>query len=372
MSKIVLTDLTVKSLKAEKRTDFWDAKLPSFGIRVGPRSKTFIVKIGNSRRTIGTYPAISLQDARRAAQIEKVTPTAPLASSPTTFQDAYDLFTVMHIRRKKNTTQDNYKGYLNRNFLKPFSQKTLDEITNRDIITITDKLTPSNQAYALSVIRIFWNFCRRRQLTKNNPVDTVRVQQSPSRDRVLSDDELKAIWKTTEEPTTYHYIVRMLLLTGQRRGEIVALQKTWIKANEIVFPKEITKNGKEHTIPLGSLSLAILTSTTTMGPTQKLLFPAKSSGNLQTSFNGWSKSKLVLDKKLGNNFTPWTLHDLRRTFATNMAKLGVRLEVTEKLLNHISGSLGGIVAVYQKHNFQKEMTEAVELWEKRLIEIVGQ
>ena len=82
------------------------------------------------------------------------------------------------------------------------------------------------------------------------------------------------------------------------------------------------------------------------------------------------KSKLALDKKLGPDFQPWTLHDCRRTFATNMAKLGVRLEVTEKLLNHVSGSTGGIVGVYMKYNFESEMRDAVVRWETKLSQIV--
>ena len=100
-----------------------------------------------------------------------------------------------------------------------------------------------------------------------------------------------------------------------------------------------------------------------------LLFPAR--GSDSNPFSGWSKSKLALDKKLGADFKPWTLHDLRRTFASNMAKLGVRIEVTEKLLNHVSGSLAGIVGVYQRHDFKDEMHQAMILWEQRLSLIVG-
>ena len=81
------------------------------------------------------------------------------------------------------------------------------------------------------------------------------------------------------------------------------------------------------------------------------------------------KIKLALDKKLGPDFEPWTLHDCRRTFATNMAKLGVRLEVTEKLLNHVSGSTGGIVGVYMKYNFESEMRDAISRWETKLLQI---
>ena len=96
-----------------------------------------------------------------------------------------------------------------------------------------------------------------------------------------------------------------------------------------------------------------------------LLFPAR--GYTDKPFTGFGVSKLALDACGVKNFTH---HDLRRTFATNMAKLGVRLEVTEKLLNHVSGSLGGIVGIYQRHDFQAEMRDAIEKWETHLTRIV--
>ena len=366
MPKMLLTELSIKNLKAEARTDWWDTKLPSFGLRVGPRNKTFIVKVGNSRRTIGSYPSISLQDARRAAQIQKIAlPPAPSSISPT-FQEAYRLFLAIHVDAKKRTTQENYKGHFDRHFLKPFGDKRLDDISYRDITSITDKLTPSNRAYALAVIRIFWNFCRRRQLTTNNPTNSVQVRPSPARDRVLSDTEFKCVWLATEEATTFNIIVRLLMLTGQRRGEIAALQTSWIQDDEITLPKEITKNGNEHSFPITKSATSILARhTTKSGP----LFSAK--GKPNDFFSGWSKSKLALDKKLGDDFVPWTLHDLRRTYATNLAKLGTPIHITEKLLNHISGTFAGITGVYQRHSYKDEMKSAVELWERRLAEIIA-
>jgi integrase len=87
-------------------------------------------------------------------------------------------------------------------------------------------------------------------------------------------------------------------------------------------------------------------------------------GKPTTSFNGWPKGKAAFDKKCG--ISRWTLHDLRRTFASNLAALGIALPTIEKLLNHVSGSFGGIVAIYQRHNWMPEMRAAIEAWERRL------
>ena len=102
------------------------------------------------------------------------------------------------------------------------------------------------------------------------------------------------------------------------------------------------------------------------------LFPAsraKARGKLTTSFNGWSKSKETFDK--GCEISPWTLHDLRRTFATNLAALGTPIHVTEKLLNHVSGTTGGLVGIYQRHAYADEMRTAMLTWEKRLSAIIA-
>jgi integrase len=156
--------------------------------------------------------------------------------------------------------------------------------------------------------------------------------------------------------------VQLLILTGQRAGEIAALRWEWIGEDTLTFPAEITKNGRATTTPTGTVTRQIIAEVPRLGV---LLFPAR--GYTDKPFRGFGTSKLSLDKCGVEAFTH---HDLRRTFATNMAKLGVRLEVTEKLLNHVSGSLGGIVGVYQRHDFKDEMREAVTKWEAHLLTLL--
>jgi integrase len=181
--------------------------------------------------------------------------------------------------------------------------------------------------------------------------------------RVLSEAELRAIWNACE--ATFGTIVRLLILTGQRRGEIAALQPSFISDDAVTLPARLCKNNREHTFPIGPMTRTLLAPVIITTETA-LLFPAR--GKPTMPFNGWGKCKAQLDKKSG--VANWTLHDLRRTFATQLAALGTPIHVTERLLNHISGTQSGIVAVYQRHTYMDEMRAAVMAWEARLADIV--
>ncbi len=138
------------------------------------------------------------------------------------------------------------------------------------------------------------------------------------------------------------------------------MRTDYVTDNQICLPSEITKNGRAHSFPIGASAAAILSSNITASTTS--IFPAK--GKHDQPFNGWSKAKAQLDQKA--QIAPWTLHDLRRSYATGLQRLGVKLEVIEALLNHVSGTRAGIIGVYQRHHYQDEMREAVERWESHL------
>jgi len=164
------------------------------------------------------------------------------------------------------------------------------------------------------------------------------------------------------DASAFAKIVQLLLLTGQRRGEIAALRSTFVDKEQqlITLPPELTKNKHQHTFPYGAMSAPLLEGA-------GLLFPAR--GYEDRPFIGWSKCKAAFDRGCG--VLNWTLHDLRRTFATNLAALGVPIQVTEKLLTHISGATGGIVAIYQRHAYMEEMRAAIEAWETKLARLVA-
>ena len=193
------------------------------------------------------------------------------------------------------------------------------------------------------------------------------------RERVLTDAELaNVLSQARKTPYPFGAIVELLIFTGQRRGEIAALRWDWIddKARTITLPSSITKNRRPHTFPYGAMAAAVIG---TIPPLGDYLFPASRSnvaGRSTTIFNGWGKPKAALDKL--SPIAPWTLHDLRRTFATNLAAIGTPIHVTEKLLNHISGTVSGVAAIYNRHAYMNEMRNAIEALERRLSLIAAQ
>jgi integrase len=150
----------------------------------------------------------------------------------------------------------------------------------------------------------------------------------------------------------YGSIIQLLILTGQRRGEIASLRRSWIEGDLIATPTGFTKHKREHRLPLSPMAQQVIGDP----PEQDdLLFPAR--GVEARPFNGWGKSKERFDKTL--QVSPYTLHDLRRTFSSNLARNGTPIHVTEKLLNHVSGTLSGVAAVYNRYSYLTEMRDAV-------------
>ena len=178
MPKLLLTDISIRALKSETRVDYWDTKTPGFGIRVGPRGKTFILKQGGTRRTVGSYPAVGLQEARKQAFILKGK-GAPTASSKITFEAAYEKFKVEHIARKKERTQRDYQRVLDRYLVPEFTGTLLVKITYEAITEITDELadTPSEQAHVLAVARTFFKWCARppRRYIPHSPLEGLQL-----------------------------------------------------------------------------------------------------------------------------------------------------------------------------------------------------
>jgi integrase len=355
-----LTDLSVRNLPEGLHLD---ARLPSFGIRVGKKRRTWIVIRGKNRTKIslGHYPAMSLADARKRAMAELSKPAA--SSEPAavpSYAEALAEFNMLHVAnlRPRSAYQ------LSRNLTRHFQWvMPLDQITHQDVLTALDRIVARSQrSHALKDVRTFFNWCVPRYL-KSSPCIGIKKPAQKARDRVLADDELCRVWNRAREiGYPYGTIVQLLILTGQRLGEIAGLRWEWIDEGIVTFPSEITKNGRASRIPLGTMARRIVERT----PRHSLLlFPAR--GHATRPFNGFGASKVSLDKCGVENFTH---HDLRRTFATNMARLGVRLEVTEKMLNHVSGSMGGIVGVYQRHEFMEEMGEAISRYETWLSNVL--
>jgi integrase len=193
-----------------------------------------------------------------------------------------------------------------------------------------------------------------KDLLVENPFAGIKLDAVASRERVLSDQELVAIWGATKGPGVYNAIVRLLILTGQRREEVAAMTWDELAPNLSIWtiPASRAKNGVAHIVPLSPQASAVLQRAPRLAD---LVFRGRAG-----VFNGFSKAKTNLDDASG--VTGWRLHDLRRTVATGLQRLGVRLEVTEAVLNHVSGSRAGIVGIYQRHHWADEKRAALAGW----------
>lgn len=385
MSPRQLTELVVRNASPPESGQYviWDKSLPGFGLRVsqgGTRSYVVMFYEGPRKRrvTIGKYPALGLGEARAEAKrilagvMLGTAPEMPSMAAPVLhFTAALDAFVETHCRRNnREATARETERLLRRHFEPKFGRMALGDITPQKISGLIDQLlhTPGEANHAFSAIRKFFNWARERHHVDRSPCEGMRLPTKPRvRERVLEYEEIAKIFAAaTADPYPYGAIVQLLLLTAQRRQEIVGLR--WsdvdLDANVISIPAERNKSGRAHTVPIGAIARQILENLPRLGD---LVFPAR--GRSETSFSGFSKAKRTFDVACG--VTDWTLHDLRRTAATNMAGLGVPPHVVERILNHSTGTISGVAAIYNRFQYMDEMREALKMWEAQVREIAG-
>jgi len=380
--KTLLTEITLRALKAPTngQVTYLDSStsLPGFGVRVSPGgAKAFTLVHGprRQRETIGRYPTISLAQARAAAKLILAEyALGKIRPQTITWDDAKKRFLAECERKNRPRTVSDYTRLLNRHFA--FGPTKLVDITPHELNRRIDKLAnrPAEQHHAFVALKIFFNWAHAKHYVDNSPCTRMALRsRTKPRERVLTDPELAAIYRTAlDRDDVFASIIALLVLTGQRRGEVAALRWQWIDDVEctINLPFSITKNKRAHTLPYGDATAAIFRRVSRVS---EYLFPASRetsrAGKLTTIFNGWGKCKDDFDKACG--VSDWTLHDLRRTFATNMAALGVPPHITEKLLNHVSGTISGVAAVYNRFQYVDEMRAAVREWETRLTALLN-
>jgi len=384
-----LTDRLLKALKTEETLEeFWDQSFPgSFGVRVmkGGR-KTFVLmyRTGGRRRRmkLGTYPVLSLAEARRDAfgvlgAVERGEDPAEKRKQDRnagTFEELAQLYLEMHARPHKKAASIKEDTRILTTYLLPaWGRRTFQSITRSDVIRLLDEIkfkrgapVMANRVKALA--STIFNFAARKALvpeTFANPCTNVeQPTKEKSRDRVLSDDEIKALWKDLEsraEPTASIY--RLVLLTGQRPGEVKAMRWPDIDGEDIwTIPATETKNHREHKVPLSSHALAIIEQLRPLSWDGEFVFAAPTGGHIK-----WlQKMSQRIQKNVGFNFRP---HDLRRTCATNLSKLGVDDVTIATILNH-SWPLRHMTAVYNRWERLPEMSRALERWGAKLEAIV--
>ena len=367
--KLRLTDMAIKKHQAPEtgQITHWDELTPGFGLRCSKKSKSFVVMYGERRqlKTLGRYPSLSLADARTAAKRFFVELESGAAANPLiSFKDAKARFIEDSRGRNKARTAADYERLLHKHF--NFAGE-LRDVSRQQIMKVISGLadTPSERSHAYVAIRTMMNWCVRHGLLEHSVVPTIK-HGGEARTRVLSETELAAVLKRSlETPYPFGPIVQLLLYTGQRRSEIGQLRWSWIFDDLIVFPEGFTKNKREHQFPVTPHVRKTLEALPGKGD---LVFPAAT--NPDKPFSGWAWHKAKFDEGM-EGIEPYTLHDLRRTFATVHAKIGTPIHVTERLLNHVSGTVSGVAAVYNRHSYLPEMVIAQEAYEGHLSGLLG-
>jgi integrase len=363
-----LTDPRIRSLVPPKSGVFVvnDDLFPGFGVRVSTGgTKSFVLTYGprRQRETLGKVGVLSLHDARKEAKRRLAEYTLgkekPRAIA---WDDAAREFLADKARKLKPRTHFDYTYILGKHF--KYGPTKLTDLTPYDLNRNLDRLskTPAEQQHAYVILRAFVRWAHRKHYFDRNPMERMQApQRYIARDRILTMDELRKVWLAAGDDT-FGRIIKLLILTGQRRGEITKLTGSMVGDDTITLPKWLAKNSRQHTFPIGPMAKELLGPPI---PPQACYFPAL---GRKTPFDGFSKCKPKLEQRCG--VSEWTIHDLRRTFASGMASLGVTLPVIERFLNHISGSFGGIVGVYQRYDFMPEMREAIAKWENHVRSMV--
>ncbi len=392
--KKTLTPAGIDALKpGDKRLEISDDKLPALRLVVQPSGARswalrYRFKGRNAKLTIGRYPIVELAAARIQAKLalakvatgtdpaaEKRQSTAEakakvVAENPPDLVEAVAAqFVEMHAKRKtRRRSWMETERVIAHDVLPYWRSKRLSAITRADVHALIDKVIARDKPVLanrlLGTLKTLGRWAVDRGVIERNPFADIRPPSpSTSRDRVLDDRETATLLAVLDgEVYPVAPLVKLLLLVGGRRNEIARM--TWSELdldNGRVWrlPASRSKNGREHTLPLPNDAIDLLRN-----------LPRFEGNPHVFTFGGAGpvanfKFMARLDKamaKLDGPVARWTLHDLRRTLATNLQRLGVRLEVTESVLGHVSGSRGGIVGVYQRHTFGPEKKAALEAW----------
>ncbi len=396
-----LTDLAVANVKppASGRIEIWDAMLPGFGLRISEKgSKSWVVMYhvrghatGKRRLTLGRYPIISLAKARERARrifeaasegIDSADVQSPEREAAPSFEKVAEQF-IHRYAKAKNRGWHRQEVDLAREFAPYWGKKPIDTITRRDVLDaldrISDRSSPLRANRHLALIRKLFNWCLERGLLETWPAANVKPPgREVSRDRVLSDDEIRSVWTCCNAVGhPFGPIFKLLLITAQRREEVGRMRWADIDLGKgsWTIPRERSKNDVANEVPLSPLALAIIKDLPRFEG-EALLFAA-SNGSGQPA-SGYSKAKLRLDRMIAARrvseglpeMPEWWLHDLRRTAASGMARLRVPPHVIERVLNHISGSQSGVAGIYNRYGYLPEKRHALDAWSRYVESLV--
>jgi integrase len=395
-----LSDATLRNLKppSSGRLEVWDTLLPGFGLRLSDknsRSWQIMYRVGfgegrkQRRYKIGNAKVMSLADARKAARealgkvergIDPAAERMPIQGvqvNPDTFAAAAATYLAKYVQ--KNTRASTYretKRIFDVDLVPAWAVRPVASLTRRDVEAVLDGIVERGAEVqanrVLARLRTFFNWAVDNEYLATSPVARMKPPaKEHSRDRAFGDDEIRWFWQATGRlGWPFGSLFRLLLLTAQRRDEVGGMAWTELDLARRVWtiPRDRAKNDKAHDLALSELGLEVIADLPKVD--EALVFTT----NGKHVVSGFSRAKARLDALMNQvrredlgpdaegEIQPWILHDLRRSAATGMAGLGIAPHVVDRVLNHVSGTIRGVAAVYNRHRYEAERAAALEAW----------
>lgn len=397
-----LTAIALEKMKpAATRQEIPDGKVRGLYHVVqssGARSWAFRYRAridGRPRKlTLGSYPGTTLEAARRAAVVAMQSVAAgndPAADKAAALkavrtpaadhlvENVVRNFIERHAKEKtRKATWQESERILQREIVTRWRGRPLSVVRKSDIHALLDAIMdrgkPAAALRSLQAIRPMFKWAAQRGIIQTSPCEGVDAPSKPGeRERWLADDELRAVWSAASS-LRYPFgpIIQLLILLGQRRDEVAGMTFGELDAEKGVWtlPAARSKNKKAHVVPLPPLALSIIANLPRIESEAGFLFTTTGTSHVV----GFGKAKLRLDRSLakaGRALSPWTLHDLRRTFATGCASLSVAPQVVEAILNHSGGVIRGVAKIYNRYDHAREKRAALDLWAAHLSELIS-
>ncbi|KAF0112379.1 MAG: putative phage integrase [Rhodospirillaceae bacterium] len=395
-----ITKRTVDAIAAtEGEAWIWDTDLKGFGVRVRSSGrKTYVVEYrpGAGGRTapkrrfvIGQHgspwtPETARSEAKRilglveSGQDPAAERTEARRKEGETVAEIAAVFVAKYCKLHQRSWAETERVFV-KDVNPRLGAKRLQDVTKGDLARLLDTVAERGPIMAnrtLAYVRRFFNWCVEKDYLTTSPATGLKPPGAAcARERTLDDDELVEVWRAAEAVgSVWKPLVMLLILTAQRRSEVAGMLWSEVDFERRLWtlPAERAKNGRTHEVPLVDTSVAVLKAVPRLGDSA-LAFTTTG----VTPVSGMANAKIAIDRAIarhrGEGVAPmpgWTFHDLRRTITTGMARLGIHPHVADAILNHKSGSIQGVAAVYNRHAYTEERRRALEAWERHVLALL--
>jgi integrase len=360
-----LTDAAIASL-APSNKPYPDPELPGHYIRVRPTgTKTFVAvsRAPSGKQvwhTIGASTLYTVKEAReKAREAIKAIKEGKDRSRPQSFEAVAEQWFKRHVQAKGLISADTFRDYLDRLIIPAWRGREFTSIRRNDVAKLLDEIEDKNSAvvadYVLAIVRMICNWYATRHEDYASPIVRGMRRSNPkatARERILSDDEIREVWRVAEANGTFGAFVRVALLTAQRREKVASIKWTDIKDGEWMIPSKAREKGTPPSLMLPKAALDIINAQPRLHSNEYVF-----AGIGDSYISGITKRKSIFDQKL-TGVAQFTIHDLRRTAKSLMSRAGVLPHVSERVLGHV---INGVEGIYDRHAYRHEKAQALKM-----------